>query len=156
MDVLYNIDWWWMVSTGAGSSSRGNGQGLTLLLIDEMQVTYNIGKEGNEKIWKHIKTITKCLDPLNPSRLRIAMAAVYGNKPSGAPDSSSPLTTPVEVHERCTMGFARAGERGLGLALTKGEYNELVSKFCQQHVLDLSREGRALDYLYEVTAGQVM
>ncbi|KAG5183880.1 hypothetical protein JKP88DRAFT_315836 [Tribonema minus] len=83
------------------------GDKMTILLIDEAQLLYNMERSGSEQLWGVVKALQGggALLEERP-QLRIVLAAAYGTQRSAAAASPrSPTSTPVDISAGIGVGL---------------------------------------------------
>uniref|UniRef100_A0A7S0RE04 Uncharacterized protein n=1 Tax=Chlamydomonas leiostraca TaxID=1034604 RepID=A0A7S0RE04_9CHLO len=128
-------------------------EGMDLLLIDEAQLLYKL---DTDPLWGRIKLLLQGNHP----HLRVIIAALYGDKPSGLPaGSASPTCTPVDFNDSVITlrppQSSQNHDEQPSLSLTLDEYEELLSSFNAVAGSGGLHDPQLRAYLFEVTAGQV-
>eukprot|EP00197_Chlamydomonas_leiostraca_P005347 CAMPEP_0202861592 /NCGR_PEP_ID=MMETSP1391-20130828/2940_1 /ASSEMBLY_ACC=CAM_ASM_000867 /TAXON_ID=1034604 /ORGANISM="Chlamydomonas leiostraca, Strain SAG 11-49" /LENGTH=633 /DNA_ID=CAMNT_0049541007 /DNA_START=188 /DNA_END=2089 /DNA_ORIENTATION=+ len=130
------------------------GRKLDLLLVDEAQLLYQL---PTDPLWGKVKLL---LQGQGPPHLRVIMAAMYGDRPSGLPgDNASPTCTPVDFNDSVITlrppQSSQNHDEQPSLSLTLDEYEELLSSFNAVAGSGGLHDPQLRAYLFEVTAGQV-
>jgi hypothetical protein len=149
---------------GASQLQRKQGDGLTLLLIDEAHLTYAPGVADN--MWRNLKALSTAIDKDNSGasgrrNVRVVLFTLRGDGVSGLPNPGDEkyLPTPMSLSHirKVEFGQQDGDEPGhdITLSLSNPEFNDLVRRWIQYHSFQDLFSDECWPKLYTVTAGHV-
>lgn len=142
-------------ASDAGQAQDYTASELTLLLIDEAQLVFANSGQDTE-FWNNMKSLQQgFVFPRTRRTIRVAMFALYGDAPSGAP-CTGPSVSPIPFTNVVSFKADDNSSHGVQLALDSTESEELWESFIHQNNLGPFFQDQKLRHaLLELTAGHV-